>query len=77
MALLTIVIASSPLVTSGGFVGSAFAVKKKVNKRDDTYSTVPTISLGKDMSISPKSQSANAGDLSGYTGIIVVSLQRN
>jgi hypothetical protein len=68
MALFMIVIASLLLAASGGFVGSAFAVKKKANKRDDTYSTVPIIiPSGKDMSISPKSQSANAGDLSGDT----------
>ena len=61
MALFTIVIASSLLVASG-LVDSAFAEKKKVNKRDDTYSTVLTISLGKYMS------SANADDFSGDTG---------
>jgi hypothetical protein len=64
MALFAIVIASSLLVVTS-FVGSAFAAKKKVNKEeeDDTYSTFPTISLGKD-----SLRASSAGDSSGDTG---------
>jgi hypothetical protein len=72
-ALFTIALATSLVVVSGGFVGSAFAKKAK----QDESGTVPTVSsLGKDTSSlpavlrddSPKSQSTNAGDLSGATG---------
>jgi hypothetical protein len=79
MALFTIVIASLLLVASG-FVGSAFAAKKKVNKRDDTYSTVPTISLGKSLAPavlrndSPKTHSATAGNPSENTGDITLDI---
>jgi hypothetical protein len=43
-ALFTIAIATSLIVASGGFVGSALAKKAK----QDEYGTVPTVALGKD-----------------------------
>jgi hypothetical protein len=65
-ALFAIAIASSLIVASGGFVGSVFAAKKVSQKPDDD--TYRTLSAGQDKSDSPKSQSANAGDLSGAIG---------
>ena len=77
-ALFTIAIATSLVVVSGGFVGSAFAAKKVKTQDDDAYGTVPAVALGKDKSSppavlreddSPKSKSTNdAGDSSRSTG---------
>ena len=74
-ALFAIAIASSLIVVSGGFVGSAFAAKKV---KQDEYGTVPAVASdkGKDKSAlpavlrddSPKSHSANAGDSGDTTG---------
>ena len=62
-ALFTIAIASSLIVVSGSFVGSAFAAtKKKVNKQDDAYDMVTTLYLSGDK------YSVNADDSSGDTG---------
>ncbi len=52
VALFTIAIASS-LIAVSGFVGSAYAAKKKDNamkseSNDNEYGTVPTVSLDKD-----------------------------
>ena len=58
VALFTIAIASS-LIAVSGFVGSAYAAKKKDNamkseSNDNEYGTVPTVSLNKDKKGSDK-----------------------
>jgi hypothetical protein len=64
-ALFTIAIASSLIVVSGGFVGSALAKKgSDTSSTDEDKSSLPTV-LGDD---SPKSKSTNADDSSGPTG---------
>ena len=64
-ALFTIAIASSLIVVSGGFVGSAFAKKASgTSSTDEDKSSLPAV-LRDD---SPKSHSANAGDSGGSTG---------
>jgi hypothetical protein len=65
-ALFTIAIISLFLVVSSGFVGSAFAVTKKVKQQHGTYPTVPFSGLlnlsNEDKSVSKKSHSEDAGD---------------
>jgi hypothetical protein len=64
-ALFTIAIASSLIVVSGGFVGSAFAKKASgTSSTDEDKSSLPAV-LRDD---SPKSKSTNADDSSGSTG---------
>jgi hypothetical protein len=64
-ALFTIAIASSLIVVSGGFVGSAFAKKASAtSSTDEDKSSLPAV-LRDD---SPKSKSTNAGDSGGTTG---------
>ena len=64
-ALFTIAIASSLVVVSGGFVGSAFAKKaSSTSSMDEDKSSLPAV-LRDD---SPKSKSTNADDSSGSTG---------
>jgi hypothetical protein len=64
-ALFTIAIASSLIVVSGGFVGSAFAKKASgTSSTDEDKSSLPAV-LRDD---SPKSKSTNAGDSGGTTG---------
>ncbi|MFL6423487.1 MAG: hypothetical protein ACJ71R_07830 [Nitrososphaeraceae archaeon] len=66
-ALFTIAIASSLIVVSGGFVGSAFAKKASgTSSTDEDKSSLPAV-LRDD---SPKSKSTNADDSSGSTGDI-------
>ncbi|MFL6432389.1 MAG: hypothetical protein ACJ71O_01485 [Nitrososphaeraceae archaeon] len=66
-ALFTIAIASSLIVVSGGFVGSAFAKKaSSTSSTDEDKSSLPAV-LRDD---SPKSKSTNADDSSGSTGDI-------
>ena len=65
--LFTIAIASSLIVVSGGFVGSAFAKKASAtSSTDEDKSSLPAV-LRDD---SPKSKSTNADDSSGSTGDI-------
>jgi hypothetical protein len=70
VALFAIAIASSLIVVSGGFVGSAYAAKKVKQHEHGSNPAVPFSGLpavlDKDKSSSPKSHSANAGD-SGWT----------
>jgi hypothetical protein len=85
-ALFTIAIATSLVVVSGGFVGSAFAAKKVKTQDDDAYGTVPAVALGKDKSSPPqyyvKTTLQNRRALmmlviqAGAQGTLVVSLQR-
>ncbi len=64
-ALFTIAIASSLIVVSGGFVGSAFAKKASgTSSTDEDNSSLPAV-LRDD---SPKSKSTNADDSGGTTG---------
>jgi hypothetical protein len=66
-ALFTIAIASSLIVVSGGFVGSAFAKKASgTSSTDEDKSSLPAV-LRDDSS---KSRSTNADDSSGSTGDI-------
>jgi hypothetical protein len=65
-AFFVIAIASSLIVASGGFVGSAFAAKK--GKDSDVVTNTMTDPNGTDNSSSPKSQSTNAGDSNLTTG---------
>ena len=64
-ALLAIALASSLIVVSGGFVGSALAKKAK---QADESGTAPMVALGEEKSSSPKSQSADTGGSGGTTG---------
>jgi hypothetical protein len=66
VALFAIAVATSLVVVSGGFVGSAFAAKKAsdTSSMDEDKSSLPAV-LGDD---SPKSKSINADDSSGSTG---------